>query len=139
MDDCIFCKIVAGKLPSYNVYEDDDFIGFLDIHPLNPGNVLLVPKKHYRWVYDVPRFGAYFEAAKTVGLAAKQAVGADSINFLTIGEEVPHAHIRIIPRFKNDGGVLELVNFKDLPREEMAKIAQSITSALGLKRSDEKI
>lgn len=130
MDDCIFCKIAAGKLPSYKVYEDADFIGFLDINPLNPGNTLLIPKKHYRWVYDVPNFGEYFEAAKKIGLAVQHAVGARSINFLTVGEEVPHAHIRIIPRFVGDGEVIALNNFKKIPPAEMEKIARAIAATL---------
>lgn len=130
MDDCVFCKIVAGSIPSYNVFENADFLGFLDIHPLNPGNVLLIPKKHYRWVYDVPEFGTYFEIAKKIGLASQKAVGADSINFLTIGEEVSHAHIRIIPRFAHDGGVMELINMKTIGQPEMEKISRSIKQQL---------
>jgi len=130
MENCIFCKIVRGELPAFKVYDDGIFFGFLDIQPLNPGNVLLVPKKHYRWVYDVPEFGRYFETAKKIGLAAQRAVGADSINFLTVGEEVPHAHIRIIPRFKNDGGVMELVNIKTIEKPKMQEIAKLIIEKL---------
>lgn len=128
MEDCIFCKIVKGIIPCYKVYEDDYFLGFLDIIPLNPGNTLLIPKKHYRWVQDVPSFGAYWEAAKKIGLAIQKALNATSINFLTIGEEVPHAHIRIIPRYKDDGGVLDLKNFKKISPEEMKRIASVIAS-----------
>lgn len=132
MENCVFCKIVAGSIPSYKVYEDADYVGFLDIRPLNPGNVLLIPKKHYRWVYDVPEFGSYFEAARKVGLAAKQAVSAHSVNFLTLGYEVPHAHIRIIPRFDNDGHTdgIQLSAAKDIKPEEMKKIAEKIVSLL---------
>jgi histidine triad (HIT) family protein len=130
MENCIFCKIVRGELPAFKVYDDGIFFGFLDIRPLNPGNVLLIPKKHYRWVYDVPEFGRYFETAKQIGLAAQRTVGADSINFLTVGEEVPHAHIRIIPRFKNDGGVMELVNIKTIEKPKMQEIAKLIIEKL---------
>lgn len=133
MDSCIFCNIVKGKLPSYKVYEDSDFFGFLDIHPLNPGNVLLIPKNHYRWVYDVPNFGPYFEIAKKIGVAILRAMSAESVNFLTVGEEVAHAHIRIIPRFANDNGVLELKNFKKISSGEMKRIEESITAALRMK------
>lgn len=135
MEQCIFCRIVKGELPSYKAYEDSDFLGFLDINPLNPGNVLLIPKKHYQWVYDVPEFGAYFEAAKKIGLAAKEATGAHSINFLTLGYEVPHAHIRIIPRFDNDGHTdgIRLSAVKKIPPEEMKAIAEKISSLLKTK------
>jgi histidine triad (HIT) family protein len=128
MIDCVFCKIVKGELPSYNVYEDKHFIGILDIAPLNPGNTLLIPKKHYQWVYDVPNFGEYFEAARKVGIACLKATGAHSINFLTLGYEVPHAHIRIIPRFDNDGHTNGIImsEVKDISPDEMNKIAKKI-------------
>jgi histidine triad (HIT) family protein len=102
MDNCIFCKIVRGEIPCYKVYEDENFLGFLDIRPIATGHVQLVPKQHYRWTYDVPNFGEFFESAKKVGLAAKKAVNSDYISFLTFGNDVPHAHIWIIPRFKGD-------------------------------------
>jgi histidine triad (HIT) family protein len=128
--DCIFCKIVAGELPCYKVYEDKDFLGFLDINPLNPGNSLLVPKKHYQWVYEVSNFGTYWEVARKIGLAAQKAIGAHSINFLTLGYEVPHAHIRIIPRFDNDGHTdgIRLSAIKKISPEKMAAIAAKIRS-----------
>lgn len=102
MSDCVFCKIVTGEIPIYKVYEDDLFLGFLDIKPLNIGNSLLIPKKHYRWVYDVPEFGQYWIAAKTIALATMPLVNASATSFLTLGYEIPHAHIRIIPRFDHD-------------------------------------
>jgi len=102
MDDCIFCKIIAGQIPCYQVYEDNNFLGFLDIKPLNRGNSLLIPKVHYRWVYDVPNFGEYFEVAKKIALVTMPIVEASTTSFLTLGYEVPHAHIRIIPRFNHD-------------------------------------
>jgi len=132
MDNCIFCKIVKGELPSYKVYEDKDFLGFLDIRPLNPGNILLIPKKHYRWVYDVSNFGEYWEAAKKIGLASMRAVGSHSVNFLTLGYEVPHAHIRIVPRFDNDGHTdgIKISAVKDIGMEEMGKISENIRKEL---------
>ncbi|MFA5136782.1 MAG: HIT domain-containing protein [Patescibacteria group bacterium] len=132
MDSCIFCKIVKGEIPSHKVYEDSDFLGFLDIAPLNPGNVLLIPKVHYRWVYDVPQFGRYFEAAKKVGITSMQAVHAHSLNFLTLGYEVPHAHIRIIPRFDDDGhdDGIRLSAVKKIAPDRMKKIAEKIRSLL---------
>jgi len=74
MRDCIFCQIVAAKIPCHKVYEDKDFLGFLDIKPLNPGNSLLIPKKHYRWVYDVSNFGEYWEVARKIALATQEVV-----------------------------------------------------------------
>lgn len=128
MDTCIFCKIVNGELPCYKTYEDVDFLGFLDIHPLNSGNSLLISKKHYRWVYDVPNFGTYWEAAKKLALKTQKIVGSHSINFLTLGYEVPHAHIRIVPRFENDGhdDGIRISSIKNIPQEQMKEIAEKI-------------
>jgi len=128
MDNCIFCQIVKGKIPAYKVYEDRDFLGFLDINPLNKGNSLLIPKKHYRWVYDVPNFGTYWKVAKKVALVTQKIVGSHSINFLTLGYEVEHAHIRIIPRFANDGHTdgIRLSAVKRFDKQEMQKIAAEI-------------
>lgn len=132
MDNCPFCKIVRGKLPTYKFYEDVNYLAFLDIKPLNPGNSLLIPKIHYRWIYDVADFGHYWEIAKKVALATQKAINAPSINFLTLGYEVPHAHIRIIPRFDNDGHTdgIRLSAVKNISKEEMKKIAEKIRQAL---------
>jgi histidine triad (HIT) family protein len=97
MENCIFCKIVDGKIPSHNVYEDSEFLAFLSIDPVSPGHTLVIPKKHYRWVWDVPNAGAYFEAARKVALAQKKAFGTDFVLSKIVGEEVPHAHIWIYP------------------------------------------
>ena len=126
--DCIFCKIVKGEIPCYQIYEDKDFLGFLDIKPLNPGHSLLIPKKHYRWVDDVPNFGQYFDVAKKVSLAIKKALKAKAICYVTLGFLVPHAHIRVIPRFENDGhgGALNFELFKKISEREMKEISENI-------------
>ncbi len=94
---CVFCKIVAGTIPSHKVYEDADFLAFLDINPRSPGHTLVIPKTHYRWVWDVPNTGAYFEVAKKIALAQQKVFGTDMILCRVTGEEVPHAHIWILP------------------------------------------
>lgn len=100
--DCIFCQIAAGSIPAAITYEDNAYLGFMDISPLNPGHSLLIPKKHYRWVYDVPNPGQYWAIANKIALASIRAFGSDYLSFLTLGNEVPHAHIHLIPRFKDD-------------------------------------
>ena len=105
MDDCVFCKIVKGELPSSKVYEDDDFLAFLDIRPLSPGHTLIIPKHHYRWVWDVPNVGAYFEVVKKIALAQQRAFGAsEEIHSKVVGEEVPHAHVWLFPDPKQTAG-----------------------------------
>ena len=97
MEDCIFCKIVRGEIPSHKVYEDDDFLAFLDIHPQSPGHTQIIPKKHYRWVWQVPNVGEYFEVARKVALAQQKAYNTDFILSKIVGDEIVHAHIWIFP------------------------------------------
>ena len=130
--DCIFCQIISGDIPSYKVYEDDDFFAFLDIRPLNPGHTLVIPKKHYRWVWDAEKIGEYFELVKKIANAQKQAFKTDYIVQLVFGEEVEHAHVWLIPRHKGDGhgGAIDLSNIKKLSEEEMQVAADKIKSKL---------
>jgi len=132
MTDCIFCKIVAKEIPAHIVYEDDDFLGFLDIRPLNPGHTLVIPKKHHRWVWDVPNIGAYYEAAQKIVAAQKKAFATDYVVSLVLGEEVPHAHVWLVPRFDGDGhgGAIDLANLKKFSEEEMKQHASKITEAI---------
>lgn len=97
MNDCIFCKIVAGQIPAHKVYEDDQFLAFLDINPLSPGHTLVIPKEHYRWVWDMPHIGPAFEVAQKIALAQKKAFGTELVISKVFGEEVPHAHIWVYP------------------------------------------
>ena len=95
---CVFCKIVKRNIPAEVVYEDDDFLAFLDIRPQAPGHTQVIPKEHYRWVWDVPNVGAYFEIVRKLARAMQTAFGSiDEIHSRVIGEEVPHAHIWIYP------------------------------------------
>ncbi len=132
MQDCVFCKIVSGEIPALTIYEDSQFMAFLDIKPLTRGNFLVIPKKHYRWIYDVPNFGDYFEVAKKAGLATQKALKADWICILTLGFEVPHAHIRVIPRYKNDlhDSVVDLSKIEKLSHNQMQEIADKIKKEL---------
>ena len=134
MEDCIFCKIIKGEIPCYKVYEDDQFLGFLDIHPIAKGHILLLPKIHYRWTYDIPNFGEYFEVAKkNLGLASQKAVNYNTISFFTFGFDVPHAHLWIVPRFFNDPhrhiGV-DTTKIISLTHDEFIDLQNKITSSL---------
>jgi len=132
MEKCIFCEIVAKRIPSSIVYEDEYFAAILDINPLNPGHTLVVPKQHLRWTYDVEKFGDFWEVAKAAALAAVEALGAKFVNFMTMGFAVEHAHIHVVPRFENDGHA-ELPNrenVKQIPKEEMVQIAEKLKAAI---------
>ncbi|OGI85611.1 hypothetical protein A3A05_01660 [Candidatus Nomurabacteria bacterium RIFCSPLOWO2_01_FULL_41_12] len=102
MNDCIFCKIIKGEIPCTKVYEDENFLAFLDIHPLGPGHTQIVTKKHYRWVWDVPNAGEFFEVAKKIALAQKKAFNADMVRSQIYGEEIAHAHIWVWPEVAGD-------------------------------------
>lgn len=101
MEDCIFCKIVHKEIPSHAIFENEKYIAFLDIFPRVRGHALVVPKKHYRWVYDVPDFGGFWETAKQVGMILQKKLRSTYISYVTIGNEVPHAHIHILPQSTN--------------------------------------
>ena len=97
MEGCLFCKIINGEIPSYKVYEDENFLAFLDIQPSVKGHTLVIPKTHYRWTYDVPNFGEYWQVVKKVGEKVTGAMQGNWMNFVTHGV-VPHAHIHVLPR-----------------------------------------
>ncbi len=97
METCIFCRIVRKELPAHTVYEDQDFIAFLDINPLSPGHTLVIPKQHYRWVWDVPASGAYFEIASKIARALQATSGSHAVHAKVVGEEVHHAHVWVYP------------------------------------------
>ena len=108
--DCLFCKIIKGEIPSAKVYEDEHSFAFLNIRPINPGHTLLVPKKHFANLYEMPDeiLANLAPIIKKLGVAIKKAVSADGINIgmnndPAAGQLVFHAHIHIMPRFKNDG------------------------------------
>ena len=134
MQDCVFCKIINGQLPIYKLYEDENFLAFLDTEPINKGQSLVIPKEHYRWVDDVPNFGDYFEVAKKIGLSIKKALSPLAICYVTLGFSVPHAHIRIIPRFENDGhrDGLNFGLYKEVSQKEMQVIAAKIQKKLSV-------
>ena len=97
MENCVFCKIVRGEIPSHKVYEDENFLAFLDINPRSPGHTLIIPKKHHRWVWDVPEIGKYFEITGQIARALQKTFGTDSVWSRVTGEEVPHAHVWVFP------------------------------------------
>ena len=101
-ETCIFCKIVDKEVPASIVYEDDKFLAFLDINPLAPGHVQVIPKEHYRWVWDIENIGEYFEVVKKIALAQKKAFNAEIVRSQIYGEEVTHAHIWLWPEISGD-------------------------------------
>ncbi|OHA23953.1 MAG: hypothetical protein A3B11_01930 [Candidatus Taylorbacteria bacterium RIFCSPLOWO2_01_FULL_44_26] len=97
--DCLFCKIIAGKIQANKVWENDQFLVFPTISPINPGHLLLIPKEHYEYVYDIPEFlySKLFLCAKNVAVILKKATGAKRIGMAIEGFGVDHVHIHLIP------------------------------------------
>lgn len=128
MENCMFCEIALKKKNAHMVYEDNEFIAFLDRKPRTKGHSLVLPRKHYRWVDEVPNVGRYFEIARGVARSIRKALQPDWLQFFTIGEEVHHAHIHVLPRYVEDGhGALpNLSEVKNVGDSDMRKIAQNI-------------
>ncbi len=106
---CVFCKIVTGEIPATKVYEDEEFIAFLDIGPVNKGHILVVPKKHYPTLLDMPEeeAGKLYKLVHRAAKAVKEALDADGLNIINnvgsaAGQEVFHVHVHVIPRFLDD-------------------------------------
>lgn len=118
-DSCIFCRIVRREVPAYVVYEDRDFMAFLDIHPLAAGHVQVIPKEHYRFVWDVPNAGAYFEVARRIAKAQQKVFRHDLIRSQIFGEQIFHAHIWVWPDLPIEGD-----------EKEFELIAEKIQDAL---------
>ena len=135
-DDCIFCKIANGDIPTNSVYQDDDFNVFLDAAPASRGHVLIVPKVHYDNAYSMDdEFAAkVFPLATKVACAVKKAFNADGVNVLQNNEEaagqtVFHFHMHVIPRFKDDD-VNVTWKQHELSLDEQTEIADAIKKEL---------
>lgn len=100
----IFKKIIDKEIPAQIVYENDSFIAFLDIMPVAYGHILVIPKEEYRWVQDLPDnlLADLFIETKKIIKGMKQALSCDYVQVSIVGEEVPHAHVHLIPRYFND-------------------------------------
>ena len=103
MKDCIFCKIINKEIPASIVYENNDFLAFLDINPQSPGHTQVITKKHVRWVWDYENVGKYFEIVKKIALAQRKAFNTDFILSKIVGDEVEHAHIWVFPNSEVKG------------------------------------
>lgn len=107
---CIFCKIVSGEIPSERVYEDDEIIAFMDIGPIIPGHTLVIPRKHIDPITVAPPalLSDLIRVVQRIAGAHMNGLKADGVNIMqnngkAAGQEVPHLHFHVIPRFINDG------------------------------------
>lgn len=101
MSDCIFCKIAAGTLPGYKIYEDEKYLAFLDIFPKTSIQTVVIPKKHIEWVWDVPNLGEYYEVVGKIARHIREVSGLP-VRQMVYGFQVSHAHIQLRPGRHND-------------------------------------
>lgn len=99
MADSVFTKIIKGEIPSYKIYEDDKTYAFLDIHPVQPGHTLIVPKKQVEYVWDLDDedYQAVMAAAQKVAKRLRDVLNSSFIGEQIVGVDIPHAHVHIIP------------------------------------------
>jgi histidine triad (HIT) family protein len=137
MSDCVFCAIVAGETPAHVVYSDDATLAFLDLRPVFPGHVLLVPREHHETLTDLPPalLTPLFDAAQRLARAVEAGMDAHG-TFVAmnnrVSQSVPHLHVHVVPRRRKDG----LRGFfwprqRYASEEEMAEVAARIRAAAG--------
>ncbi len=131
-DNCIFCKILAGDIPSYKVFEDDEFMVILDAGPATRGHALIIPKEHYRDLYAMPEELAAkaFVLGKKLIVPLKKILGAAGYNLVqnngeAAGQTVPHFHLHLIPRYPDDNSGMGW-NMGTLEAEEAQAILKEI-------------
>ena len=137
MSDCVFCKIVAGQIPSTRVYEDAAVLAFMDIGQVNPGHVLVAAKKHAANLFelDIDQAAAIARASWTIARAVKAAFGPEGLsvyqaNGKAAGQTVFHYHVHLVPRRDGDGMALSWP-VKNPPREQLEDYAAKIRGRLG--------
>lgn len=133
MNDTIFGKIIRGEIPATKIYEDEQFLAFLDINPVAKGHTLLIPKQHYTWIHETPDevVAAIFVKAKELINAMRKGLPCDYVQIGVVGNEVPHFHIHLIPRQLDE--VVVQTNRPHIPYEspeEMDTTAAKITKEI---------
>lgn len=136
MEECLFCKIVKGEIPSYKVYEDEKTFAFLDINPINIGHTLVIPKNHVSRISMAEEGDllALTKALKKVITGVEDALSVDNLNVFVnqgeyAGQLVPHLHYHIVPRHAGDGVKFDVPQRK-LSEEEFKDLVEKIKSAV---------
>ena len=135
MADCIFCKIIAGEIPSYTIYEDEEFKVILDINPASKGHALILPKVHYANLYEIDEEVAAraMKLAKKLASRMTDVLGCDGFNLLqnnheAAGQTVFHFHMHLIPRYENADVNKDILVWKpqSYTSEEFAAICEAL-------------
>ena len=133
-EDCVFCKIVAGRLPSHKVYEDAKHVAFLDINPFSEGHTLVCPKRHGEtlWDMDEREIAGVFRVASKVSMGVVAATNADGFRIMqnngeAANQAVPHLHVHVIPSKLEDKGRFTRIK---LDEGQMARVAGAIAAEI---------
>lgn len=137
MENCIFCKIANKEIPSYTVYEDDICLAFLDINPISKGHTLVISKEHYDSLIEVKEevLTHMIKVAQNIAKAMMKINGVKGINIInnckeTAGQEVPHFHIHVIPRYTKEELTFTRLNKYDLSKEEFTNLLEDIKKGI---------
>lgn len=133
---CVFCKIINKEIPCYKVYEDENFLAFLDLCQSSIGHTLVIPKKHYNDIFELDEqtSNQIFSLVTRLAKAVKDETKAEGINILNnngeaAGQSVKHFHIHIIPRYKDDNIVFKFSENK-LSKEEFISLSKRINNRI---------
>lgn len=136
-EDCLFCKIARGELNAHVIYEDSEVMAFLDIHPIQPGHTLVIPKAHHVWFEDIPAGVAarVIECSQEIAKDLKRQFSVERVGLMFTGIHVPHAHAHVVP-MHNVHDLTSTVYLKDGPSgfsmparrsdAELSQIAQTL-------------
>jgi histidine triad (HIT) family protein len=128
MADCIFCKIVGREIPAHIIQEDENVLAFLDVNPVNPGHLLIIPKVHVESVFDMPdeQYKNIFETAKALSTPLQNAMQSRKIGIAVEGFGVPHAHVHLVPL--HNPNELNPERATHMDDETLATIAEKIAA-----------
>lgn len=129
MNSCIFCKIIKGEIPSFKIWENQDFLAFLTIAPINPGHTLVIPKEHTEDIFDLDdqKLGQLLIACKPIAKTLKTAFQPKTgkIGIMVAGLEVSHPHIHLIP-MEAEGDLNFAKSQPDYPKDQLSEDLKKI-------------
>lgn len=128
--ECVFCRIVGNRAQAQKLWENNEFLAFLDIKPINPGHTLLIPKRHFEYIFDLaePLYSQTFQHAKMLAAPLRAAMGSRRIGLMVEGFGVAHLHVHLVPI--NKGGELTRKGVEGVTKEEFSKVADKIRAAI---------
>ena len=132
-EGCLFCRIVAGGIPSHSVHEGERISAFLDINPIRPGHVQIIPRPHYPYFEDMPAdiAGEIVALGQKIASGLKAIYGVKRVGFLFTGGDIPHAHAHVVPLAAHDDITSrryiaeETVTYRAMPRMPEAELAET--------------